>query len=171
MSSKAVTEEAQDATESETLDATEDRLESVKIEEERQPNSHIELTVTIPARRCAKAWQRALRQAGNKLNLPGFRKGKKVRANLISKRYTLHANSIMASLISFPGKYQCPVHSRAIMFERCVYHEGYSWPNTLACVQIPEEMLFEHVSKRTVIQEAVQTLLRDSFPLVRLLAQ
>ena len=103
MSSRAVTEEAQDATESEALDATEDRLESVKIEEERQPNSHIELTVTIPARRCAKAWQRALRQAGNKLNVPGFRKGKKVRANLVSKLFTLHAK--------FSGSYPASIYS------------------------------------------------------------
>ena len=116
VSSKAVTEEAQNATEAEAQDATEDRLESVKIEEERQPNSHIELTVTIPARRCAKAWQRALRQAGNKLNLSGFRKGKKVRADLISKQYTLHANPVMTSLNPVPAESMCPAHSRGIMF-------------------------------------------------------
>ena len=46
-----------------------------------------------------------------------------------------------------------------------------SLPKTWACMQIPEEMLFEHVSKRDVVQEAVQTLLKDSFPLVRPLAK
>ena len=65
-----------------------------------------------------------------------------------------------------PNTFMC-----ATMFESCVYHESYSLPNTCFCMQIPEEMLFEHVSKRAVIQEAVQNLLKDTFPLVCPLAK
>ena len=52
--------------------------DSVTVGEEVLPNSHIRLTITVPATFVRKAYQRAMRKLRAETDVPGFRKGKKV---------------------------------------------------------------------------------------------
>lgn len=50
----------------------------IAVKEERLPNSHIRLEVTVPSDLVKRAQQKALKQLRAEANVPGFRKGKKV---------------------------------------------------------------------------------------------
>ncbi|KAK9835180.1 hypothetical protein WJX81_004039 [Elliptochloris bilobata] len=52
--------------------------EGLRLTEERLPNSRVRVTVEVPAADVRTSYQRVLQQSRKKLEIPGFRKGKKV---------------------------------------------------------------------------------------------
>ena len=56
-----------------------ERLSDIQFTDERRPKSNLLLSFTVPAARCMKAWDKALKTCGKNLQVPGFRPGKKVR--------------------------------------------------------------------------------------------
>lgn len=51
----------------------------IMVKEERLPNSNMRLEVTVPVEMLEKARQKALRQLRADADIPGFRKGQKVK--------------------------------------------------------------------------------------------
>lgn len=119
--------------------------ESVTVEEEVLPNSHIRLTVTVPVAFVRKAYLRAMKKLRVETDVPGFRKGKKV--------WFMHlCISCGCSCGSICGPEAAPIQHASLM------------------VQVPDRVVINAAGGPEAANGAcMEIILNDVLPVVRLL--